>query len=262
MLRSGAVDILPKPTLWDSLEQLEIAAFYKKLKMVAQVKVMRHGGGIAASQPLSSPASTGRLGKSEHSKSTTEVNRVVAIGGSTGAPQGFYALLTQLPANYRIPVLCTQHMSPGFYQSMVEWLDENARIRVKLAEQGEPIHPGTAYFAPEGGHLELDHNYCISIDRPKQTNSGYIPSVDVMFESLSVLPELDVTSILLSGMGGDGAIGMRALMQRGAMTIAQDEASCIVYGMPRRAVEIAAVRQQMTVGEMLKYLVKIGHANI
>ncbi|HZG84380.1 chemotaxis response regulator protein-glutamate methylesterase [Paenibacillus sp.] len=171
-------------------------------------------------------------------------NRIVAIGTSTGGPRALQQVLTRLPADFPAPVLIVQHMPPGFTKSLAQRLNTLCAIEVAEAEDGiEPL-PGTAYIAPGGQHLVLrkeprGYRLRLTDDPPK---SGHRPSVDMLFESLAECRELDRTAVLMTGMGSDGAKGMKLLYEQGVRrTIAEDASSCIVYGMPRAAVELGCV---------------------
>jgi len=171
-------------------------------------------------------------------------NRIVAIGTSTGGPRALQQVLTRLPGDFPAPVLVVQHMPPGFTKSLAQRLNTLCAIEVTEAEDGMEALPGTAYIAPGGQHLVLrkelgGYRLRLTNDPPK---SGHRPSVDMLFESLAECRELDRTAVLMTGMGSDGAKGMKLLYDQGVRrTIAEDASSCIVYGMPRAAVELGCV---------------------
>ncbi|WP_309121270.1 chemotaxis response regulator protein-glutamate methylesterase [Paenibacillus sp.] len=171
-------------------------------------------------------------------------NRVVAIGTSTGGPRALQQVLTRLPEHFPAPVLVVQHMPAGFTRSLAQRLNTLCAIEVTEAEDGMELRPGAAYIAPGGLHMTLRkeggaYRIRLNEDPPR---SGHRPSVDTLFESLALTPELDRTAVLMTGMGSDGAKGMKALYDQGVRrTIAEDASSCIVYGMPRAAVELGCV---------------------
>ncbi|TLS49829.1 chemotaxis response regulator protein-glutamate methylesterase [Paenibacillus antri] len=172
------------------------------------------------------------------------LNRVVAIGTSTGGPRALQQVLTRLPEHFPAPVLVVQHMPAGFTKSLAQRLNTLCAIEVTEAEDGMELRPGAAYIAPGGLHMTLrkeggSYRIRLNEDPPR---SGHRPSVDALFESLALTPELDRTAVLMTGMGSDGAKGMKALYDQGVRrTIAEDASSCIVYGMPRAAVELGCV---------------------
>lgn len=162
----------------------------------------------------------------------------ILIGASTGGIEALHRLLGALPANLP-PILVVQHIRPGFLQSVVEGLQKVCRMVPCIAADGMPARHGQAYFAPDGDrHLEIDAALsCRLVAGPPE--QGHRPSVDVLFRSALRLATPPI-GILLTGMGRDGANGLRALRDRGAMTITQDRASSVVWGMPRAAVELDA----------------------
>jgi two-component system chemotaxis response regulator CheB len=170
---------------------------------------------------------------------------LVAIGTSTGGPRALHEVICSLPANFPAPVLVVQHMPPRFTKSLAQRLDSFSALKVVEAEHGMRAAAGTVYIAPGGFHLELARDslgYWIQLGSQPQVN-GHRPSVDVMFESLVPLTELTRHAVIMTGMGSDGAKGMKALANSGAAsTIAEAEETCIVYGMPRSAVEGGAVQ--------------------
>ncbi len=167
---------------------------------------------------------------------------VIAIGASTGGPPAIERVLTDLGAPLQIPVLIVQHMPAGFTQAFAERLNANLPHLVCEARHGEPAQPGTVYIAPAGWHLRLGkrpEGLVLELgDQPKTTHS---PSVDVLFRSVARVAGPRTIGILLTGMGSDGARGLARLRDLGAHTVAQDESSSVVYGMPRAARAIGAV---------------------
>jgi two-component system chemotaxis response regulator CheB len=166
---------------------------------------------------------------------------MVAIGASTGGPQALQTILAQLPANFPVPVVCTQHMSDGFLQGLVNWLASESQLQVKIAQVGELPSPGAVYFAPERSHLELDARGRFSYSMSPLVD-GHRPSVTVTFKSIANFYGRATVGILLTGMGRDGATGMQAIAQAGGLTIAQDEKSSVVFGMPKEAIALGAAQ--------------------
>lgn len=169
---------------------------------------------------------------------------VIAIGTSTGGPRALHQLLSELPADIGAPVLIVQHMPPRFTQSLAQRLNTFSALTVKEAEHGEPVLPGVAYVAPGGYHMELaaadKTSYVIRLSQSPPRN-GHRPSVDTLFESLVPFVELNRHAVIMTGMGSDGSRGMKVLADHGAASlIAESEETCIVYGMPRSAIENGA----------------------
>lgn len=232
LLEAGAVDIMPKPRdiLGADMDKLsnELAS---KIRILAGVRVFRRRNHISAAKPVAMPVPIAH----------PQTLRMVVIGASTGGPQALRQILKNLPANFPVPVVCVQHIGGDFLKEMVAWLDEACALPVRMAEQGETPQPGTVYFAPESLQLEWDHNghFICSHTAPVD---GHCPSVTVTMRAAAHCFGGAVAGVLLTGMGHDGAEGMASIAAAGGVTIAQDEASCVVYGMPREAMALRAVQ--------------------
>ncbi len=167
--------------------------------------------------------------------------QLVAIGTSTGGPRALSEVIGSLPADLPAPVLVVQHMPPRFTASLAKRLEAGSMIEVKEAEQGERVLAGRVYIAPGGSHMELEKDgsgYRIRLTQSPAV-SGHRPSVDVLFRSIVPYADLERHCVLLTGMGSDGARGMLELRESGAAsTITESEETCVVYGMPRSAVEL------------------------
>ncbi len=165
--------------------------------------------------------------------------RVVAIGASTGGPIVIQQILDSLPRDFPAPVLIVQHMALGFTTGFVEWLGQSAGISVRLALHGELLHSGCAYVAPDGFDLVVEKEGRITLRKGNSSN-GHCPSVSHLFQSVADVYGGKSIGILLTGMGEDGAKELRIMKERGAVTIAQDKESSIVYGMPGAAEHLNA----------------------
>jgi two-component system chemotaxis response regulator CheB len=167
--------------------------------------------------------------------------KVIIIGASTGGTEAIKDFLIQLPPDCP-GILITQHMPEGFTRSFANRLDKLSRISVKEAEGGERVLPGHAYLAPGHSHLLLVRsgaNYMTKLDQGPPVNR-HRPSVDVLFNSAAVSAGKNAVGVILTGMGRDGAAGMLEMKKAGAYNVAQDEASCVVFGMPKEAIAIGA----------------------
>jgi two-component system chemotaxis response regulator CheB len=163
---------------------------------------------------------------------------VVGIGASTGGPQALLTVLSELPADYPIPVLVVQHMTPGFTEGLVRWLDQQVPLPAALAQDGVPLGRGI-WFAPDDVHLVLDPSMRLGLDRV--TDAGvHRPSVDVLLNAVARSAGTGAVGVVLTGMGRDGADGIGAVRAAGGVTIAQDESTSAVWGMPRAAAERGA----------------------
>jgi len=195
------------------------------------------------------------------SRSKTEFTDLVAIGTSTGGPKALKAVLEKLPADFPAPIVIVQHMPPNFTKSLAQRLNSLSALNVVEAEEGMALLPGSAYIAPGGLHLQVacgvGGTYQATLSNLEACN-GHRPSVDVMFESLLSLQGLKKHVVLLTGMGSDGARSMKRLYDAGVTsTIAESEESCVVYGMPRSAIEMGCVSQILPLEQIGPKLVQI-----
>lgn len=172
-------------------------------------------------------------------------DQLIAIGTSTGGPRALHEVITSLPAQLAAPVLVVQHMPPKFTKSLAQRLDSFSELEVVEASQGDRLKAGVVYIAPGGHHMELARDqggYYVQLTQ-KPPRNGHRPSVDVLFESLTPFDELKRHAVIMTGMGSDGAKGMKALVDSGAESaIAESEQTCVVYGMPRSAIETGCVK--------------------
>lgn len=184
--------------------------------------------------------------------------KLVIIGASTGGTEAIRHVLEPLPANSPA-ILITQHMPGGFTRSFAERLDRLCQIGVKEAEEGERVLPGHAYIAPGDVHLKLARsgaNYVVRLDDGPPVNR-HRPSVDVLFHSAASHAGRNAIGVLLTGMGKDGAAGLAEMRQAGASTLAQDEASCVVFGMPREAIALGGASEVVSLDDIAPRLMSL-----
>ena len=234
-LELGAVDFVAKPRIGvaDGLRLLaeDICA---KLRTAAQAQVRRLPSPAASTPQRPAAPGLGRL--------STE--KIVFIGASTGGTEATRELLMGLPADAPAVVI-TQHMPPGFTRSYAARLDSLCRIRIKEAADGERILPGHGYIAPGGLHLTVERsgaNYLARV-RDGDPINRHKPSVEALFESAARVVGPNALGVMLTGMGADGAKAMKAMRDAGSYNICQDEASCVVFGMPREAIAQGAAHE-------------------
>lgn len=234
LLEAGAVEVFPKPRAGARFNEAESKQLCDRIYVVSRVHVYKSMAKRAAeSTPVSVP------------KQNVPARRLdlVLMGGSTGAPQIYFEILSQLKLTFVTPIVAVQHISTGFIQSFVDWLDRSCNLTVKIAEHNEPLRQRHVYFPPDGAHI-LIVNGCIHLDYEIPPNCGSRPSVNVLYQSIANNHRAARTlAILLSGMGRDGADGMEALHNKGGYTIAQSEDSCAIFGMPGEAVALQCVDQ-------------------
>ena len=187
--------------------------------------------------------------------------RVFAVAASTGGPQALAQILPALPPDFACPVLVAQHISDGFAQGMAQWLASLCPLPVRLACDGEALRPGHIYIAPSEHHLAVTAQHQLQW-RPRLPQDLYRPSCDVLLSSVAAVFRAQAVGIVLSGMGHDGACGLAAIRAAGGCTLAQDEASSLIFGMNRVAIERAAVQQVLPVGEMAAAMRQLAAASL
>jgi two-component system, chemotaxis family, protein-glutamate methylesterase/glutaminase len=245
-LSLGAVDYVSKPKLDVSNGTIEqTGEIIAKVKAAAKVKVR------GLTTPATGPV---ELAAGCHFSAT---HKVVAVGSSTGGTEALKDLLSPLPADFPGLVM-VQHMPEAFTRPFSERLNSLCRIRVQEAKDGDRILPGHALLAPGGHQMEVIRHgmaYAVQVYRGERVNR-HLPSVDVLFSSCAKQLGKNAVGVLLTGMGADGAKGMLEMKQAHAFTIAQDEATCVVFGMPREAILLGAVDQVLPLGRIPSALVQ------
>ncbi|HVT20773.1 MAG TPA: chemotaxis protein CheB [Mycobacteriales bacterium] len=220
-LAGGALDAVAKDDL-DLLDPGGIAgaAFRRRVRILSHARVIRH--------PRARLRSAGRRSAS------VPAAAVVAVCASTGGPQALLSLLGALPADFAVPVLVVQHMAAGFAGSLAGWLDGAVAVPVGLApDTAVPVEPGV-WIAPDGAHLVLRPDFALDLDRVTPAGS-HRPSGDVLFRSVAAAARSEAVAVVLTGMGSDGAAGAQAVRSAGGVVIVQDEASSVIFGMPKAA---------------------------
>ena len=245
-LEAGAVDFIGKPSGSISLDIAKIAPeILAKIRAAATAR-LRRAPLIPAqcSIPARLPAFVPGLKRpgpaAPASYGGARAGGVLVIGSSTGGPRALQTLIPALPAGLGVPILIVQHMPPGFTASLAKRLDAESPFEVREAAEGDMLHPGCVLVAPGGRHLELDAHGAVRLSDEPAVH-GVRPSVDVTLASIQKIYGSRATIVLLTGMGKDGARGMKNLHDLGCVTFAEDESTCVVYGMPKAAVELGAV---------------------
>jgi len=239
-LVAGAVEAWPKPERWDPVDARRLR---ERLRIVRGVTVVRHVRGRLRKAPPPVTATPG----------VTPATPVVGIASSTGGPAALATVLAGL-GGLRAAVLVVQHLHPDFVDGFVTWMARVAALPVELAVDGVRVRPGVAYIGPGGVHLALGHGDRIRLDPEPPTL--HRPSADVLFHSLAERARGTRVGVLLTGIGSDGAQGLLELRKRGGITIAQDEATSAVYGMPAAAQRLGAVQHVRPLGGIAATIVR------
>lgn len=240
-LRAGALTLLPKPVgPLDPDFKASTARLLATVRAMAKVQVTRPAAAPGASAPgLSSRA----LKRPE----------VVAMVASAGGPAALNRVLGALPADFPLPVLVVQHIAAGFVAGLASWLDEAAEIAVKLAVSGEPLRPGTAYLAPDNFHLGAGDDRCVLLSAAPP-EEGFRPSGSFLLRSAAQAYRGAAAGVVLTGMGSDGLAGARDLHRAGGRIVAQDEATSVIYSMPREIVAAGLADAVLAVDDIAGHL--------
>ncbi|WP_427911383.1 protein-glutamate methylesterase/protein-glutamine glutaminase [Ramlibacter sp. MMS24-I3-19] len=234
-LELGAVDFFPKPSSFEALDAVG-AEIAEKIRTASQARVGRRTWAMGEPDLVPVPASA--------ALAPASAGGIVAIGASTGGVEALRRILPRLPIAMP-PIVVAQHMLPGFTQSFATRLDALCALRVQEARDDQPAQPGHAYIAPGGRHLVVvrrGDGYRLRITDDAPVNR-HRPSVETLFKSVGEAAGAAATALMLTGMGADGASAMLAMRRRGATTLAQDEASSVVFGMPRQAIALGGVQE-------------------
>ncbi len=261
-MRAGALAVLNKPGLNDPETSQKLV---QNVRLMAGVPVIHHWGRSAVTDRLGGEkpgsASNGAP-KLEKIKSAVEVVvgqnlslqkmqelkakvRVIGIAASTGGPSAVASVIRTLPASFPLPLVLVQHFSPGFASGLADWLGTQTGLQVEIAAHGDVLQPGVMLLAPDDYHLQVKPNGLVELAKTP-SYKGLRPSANPLFESLARSYGAAALGVILTGMGDDGADGMAALHAAGGAVIAQEEESCVVYGMPREVVARGAADAILT----------------
>ena len=235
VLEAGAVDIFVKPRASFELDYEKIGPeLISKIRILSGVRVFKR-------KPVADSEGTIPGLKEIESKFHIPKSdiRIIVIGASTGGPPALQAILTKLPSDFPLPVICIQHINEGFQQGLIDWLSTLCKMKVETAKAGMNPLPGTVYFPQEGSHLKIDGKgrFVMSPDPPYDHHR---PSITVTMKSAARCYGDAALGVLLTGMGKDGAEGLLDIKKAGGITMVQDEESSIVFGMPKQAIDLGA----------------------
>lgn len=255
-LEMGAVDFVCKPKVASQIGNLADELIFKvKAAARSDVAALNLRLGNPVSKKARRPATATPMDKAQ----------ILAIGASSGGPHALRYLLPRLPADFAAPILIVQHLPEAFTLMLARWLDEMCAIDVKEAAAGELALPGRAYIAPAKTHMKVKKTASgieIQLEQGAPVN-GHMPSVDVLFDSVAKSFGAAATAVIMTGMGSDGAAGLGEIRRVGGHTIAQDEESCSVFGMPRVAIQRGSAKHVLALTEIAPHLIsRIGRSGI
>ncbi len=254
-MEAGALACVSKPAgIGHPDHETTAKELIQTVKLMSEVKVVRrwpHYRQVAAVPTISAPAEVniGRI--------PAEI-RIVAIGASTGGPPVLQTILSGLSKDFSVPILIVQHMAKGFTKGLVEWLAQSTGFPVHIAADGEYLLPGHAYIAPDGLHMKVESSNRIALSK-EEPEEGLRPSASYLFRSVSNVFGKNAVGVLLTGMGKDGAEELKSMREKGAVTIAQDKGSSVIFGMPGEAIKLDGATYVLSpdnIVEALKSLTK------
>lgn len=248
-LQLGALEVISKPDYTPD----QAKNFVEKIRLLAGVPVITHIRRRLGTEPADAfvqqaVAIPEPLLRSYH--------RVVAIASSTGGPQALAVILPKLPLGFPAPILIAQHISDGFAEGMAQWLNSLCALPVKVAQEGELLQPGQIYVSPSEQHLTLTAAHRVALI-PRCAKDIYRPSCDQLLNSVARHCGADAIGMILTGMGRDGALGMRAIRDVGGITLAQDEVSSVIYGMNQEAVNAGGILKLLPLDQLATEIVDI-----
>jgi two-component system chemotaxis response regulator CheB len=248
-LSAGALTLLAKPSGPEAPTfAAEAAALTITVKLMAEVKlVRRRSNGVPPPRPVATPPSGGVRPQRRPAE-------IVAIAASTGGPVALAKIMGALPVSTPAPILVVQHITPGFHQGLADWLDGISPLSVRLAQDGAQLRAGEVLVAPADAHLGVTagERVALSTDPPI---SGHRPSATYMFQSVASTFGSAAIAAILTGMGEDGVAGLVALSERGGLVLAQDEATSVVFGMPRKAASLGIVDDVLPIEQIAGALI-------
>jgi two-component system chemotaxis response regulator CheB len=258
-LDMGAVDcIAPFPPAADTNTDALRLGIVAKIRAASQIHVIRslrlRKTDIKTNPPLVGTMATPPMtGASAQTSRSPRPARVVVLGASTGGPTALRDLLRALPAHFSAAILIVQHLPESFTAVLAAQLHQQVALTVREAAEGDYLKPGVALVAPGGSHLLLGPDACVHLTKEPEV-AGHRPSIDVTMQSVAQVYGARAQGVVLTGMGADGAMGLAAIHAQGGTTFAQDAASCVVNGMPQRAIDVGAVDHVDTPAQIARRL--------
>jgi two-component system chemotaxis response regulator CheB len=248
-LLCGALDVISKPDYTSN----EASGLASKVKMLAGVFVFTRKKSLRDVEPTERPVPLPVTADGYH--------HIFAIACSTGGPQALAALLPKLPENFSCPIVIAQHISEGFAQGMAEWLNKLCPLTVRLAQEGDQLRAGIIYLAPSEQHMIIASNKRLAFIA-SESSDIYHPSCDKLLSSGADVFGARTIGIILTGMGKDGAKGIADIRSKGGLTLAQNEATSVIYGMNRVAIEAGNVSQVLTLEAIAQRMIELAGSGV
>lgn len=257
-MKAGAVAVSQKPPgIRHPDSKRLVEKLLKTIKLMSEVKVIR------LLKQETKPHSKNHLHKKILTKAGSEAKlearsalEIIAIGASTGGPPVLQSILSNLHPDFTIPIIIVQHIANGFLEGMVEWLSKTTHLTLKIPKTGERVKSGHVYFAPEDHHVGITASRNFHIHKIDQNDNLKRP-ITYLFSSVAQTYKKSTIGILLTGMGNDGAAGLKEMKSKEALTVAQDRESSIVFGMPKEAIKMDAATYILSPPDITAFLNKI-----
>ncbi len=251
----GAIDFITKPSSIFKVNTEDMkASLINKIIIASKIKAKKN---LLYNPNIATSLNINGIQKLNIS-TTSNPYKIIAIGTSTGGPRALQSVIPKIPKDINASILIVQHMPPGFTKSLAERLNNISDICVKEAEDKDILQPGKAYIAPGGFHMKLgkeENDYMLNLTKDKPV-SGHRPSVDVLFNSIADMGINNAIGVILTGMGSDGAKGLKNIKSNSNFVIAQDEESCVVFGMPKSAINLGIVDKVVSIESISKEIIK------
>ncbi len=252
ILEMGAMDILPKPGMGTEEEN----RIWKR-QLINKIKV------LSGVMPITRRLASGRSFQAPASLKTppvipdASVQEIVCIGASTGGPIALKEIFSSLPGSFAYPVCCAMHIYEGFTDELISWLKSYAHLKIVKAQNHHTPEPGYIYFPEDNTHLTFDGGGRFILT-PSVSTDLHKPSVDLLFQTAARAFGPKLTAAILTGMGRDGAQGLLEIKNAGGLTMAQNEASCVVFGMPKEAIQLGAAQHVLSISQIISQLLLLG----
>jgi two-component system chemotaxis response regulator CheB len=249
-MRVGAVAVSQKPPgLGHPESKILVGKLLRTVKLMSEIKVVRL---LKQKSTSKKPNAINKKNSFSNQPSTG----IIAIGASTGGPPILQTILSSLNQNFTIPIVIVQHIANGFLEGMVDWLSKTTHLTLKIPKTGEPVEAGHVYFAPEDHHIDITPSRTFQIYKINAQENFKRP-ISHLFSSIAKIYKKNSIGVLLTGMGNDGAIGLKEMKDQGAMTLAQDKESSVVFGMPGEAIKIKAETFVLNPTDITAFLNKV-----
>ncbi len=250
-IEAGALTVMEKPAgIADPNHEQSTRELIQTVKLMSEVKVVTRKPQFQRKKAV--PAAPAQM---EILHTSTDI-KLVAIGGSTGGTLVLQTILLRLQKDFSAPIVIVQHIAAGFIEGLVEWLGQTTGFPVKVGAHSEILLPGHAYLAPDAFHMEVSQRNRISLSKAEK-EKGLRPSVSFLFRSVANAFGKNAVGILLTGMGDDGTKELKLMKEKGALTIAQDEKTSLIFGMPARAIELGAAQYVLPPDKIAEALIRV-----